>query len=119
MGLHERPHTVVVELPETATVPDGYEAAPHSAGEVTLLVQITPKTPGYAMERFGIELDRPFKLMANTEDEPFLIYDGARVRWTVNDRERIFYIRGAVRLHAQGDDCDHCSVMLEEELILG
>lgn len=114
MSLTEKPHTVVIELPETAELPAGYESAPGVTGEVSLDVQITPKTAGYGVENYGVELARPYKMMAENEDEPFLI-QGARVRWDIGSRERIFYIRTPVRFHAQGDDCDHVSVLMEED----
>lgn len=114
MSLTEKPHSVVIELPETEQTPSGYESAPGATGEVTIQCQITPKTAGYGVQNYGVDLTRPYKLMAELGDEPFLIH-GARVRWDVNGRQRIFDIRTPVRYHGQGDDCDHVSVLLEED----
>lgn len=114
VSLTEKPHRVTIELPDTEQTPSGYEAAPHKTAEVSLDVQITPKSVAFGLENYGVELARPYKLMAENSDEPFLIH-GAKVRWMAGGRERVFYIKSPVRFHAQGDDCDHVSVMIEED----
>ena len=116
MSLSERPHTVIVEIPDRVPVPEGFSGMVSSSGQVTLLGQITPKSMAYAAQRYGVELARPHKLMANIEDSIWLM-NGARVRWMLtNHPERTFYIVTPVRYHAQGDECDHVSVMMEEEV---
>lgn len=110
----ETPHTVTLVIPETADVPEGWQSAPESAGEISLNVQITPKTPGFAMDRYGVDLTKPAKMMGNLEDEVWFAMHGAEVRWSINGRERFFNIQSAVKSHMNGDDCDHVSVMLEE-----
>ena len=114
MSLTEKPHTVTIELQGTEAVPAGYESGPTLAASISMACQITPKSAGFALERYGVELSRPYKLMADPSDEPFLIH-GAKVIWSANGRERVFYIRTPVRYHGQGDDCDHVSVMMEED----
>lgn len=111
----ETPHSVTLVMPEVEAVPEGWQAALSDAGEITLKVQITPKTPGYAMTRYGADLMRPSKMMGNPDLEPFFAMHGAEVRWSINGRERIFNIRSAHRAHLEGDDNDHVSVMLEEK----
>jgi len=112
----ETPHSVTLDIPELAVVPEGWVAAPDSAGTVALRVQMTPKLPAFAIERYGVELERPMKMMGNLDDEPWFVMQGAKITWAINGRERTFHIRSACRLHANGDDCDHISVMLEEEM---
>ena len=114
MSLFEKPHTVVVYTPVDADgESDGYAYAPDEASAVTVRCQITPKSAGFALDRYGVELSRPYKLMADPEDEATLV-QGARVSWTANDRTRTFHIMTAPRYHGQGDEADHVSVMLEE-----
>jgi hypothetical protein len=112
--LAEKPHILTIELPATAQVPPGYEGAPHSTGSVTIYGQVTPKSMTFALNNYGVELRRPHKLMADTGEEAFLV-QGARVVWSANGRERVFYIATPVRYHGQGDGCDHISVMMEED----
>lgn len=114
MSLAEKPHAVTIELNGTEQVPAGYEGAPTPEATIALKVQITPKNAAFALQNYGIELVRPYKLMADVTDEPFLL-QGAKVLWNANGRQRVFDIRTPVRYHGQGDDCDHVSVMIEED----
>lgn len=114
MSLTEKPHSVTIELQGTSATPDGYEAAPAPEASVSMTCQITPKSAAYGLENYGVDMARPYKLMADPADEPFLTH-GARVLWSANGRQRVFLIRTPVRYHGQGDDCDHVSVLLEED----
>lgn len=114
MSLHETPHTVILEIPQTSVLPEGFAATPHNSGEITLYVQMTPKSSIYALDEYGVNVENAVKMMGNKGDEVWFSMQGARLRWTINERERILHIRSGCRLHGQGDECDHISAMCEE-----
>lgn len=75
---------------------------------------MTPKTAEQAFREFGVEGINGMKMMGDLEDEWVFHVHGSKVIWSVNGRERIYRIATPARVHAQGDDCDHVSVMLGE-----
>lgn len=110
----ETPHTVTLKIPAVNDLPEGFAAAPESAGTVSLKVQITPKTAAFALENYGVDVTKAAKMMGNVDDEPYFQMQGALLIWERNNRLVEFEIKSGVRYHGQGDDCDHISVILEE-----
>ncbi len=107
MALVFKPHTASVEtagMRITSNNPNGSTfAAP-----VNVACQITPGKAGIAYETFGIEVNRPYMLMADPEDAPKFTV-GTKVTWN----GKVMKVLATETFEALGI-ASHVSVLLQE-----
>lgn len=80
MGLVFKPHTASVET-ATQKVAGGDVGGANFAAAVNVGCQITPGKASVAYDTFGIEVNRPYLLMADAEDAPKFTA-GTKVTWS-------------------------------------
>lgn len=113
MGLSLRPHTIRLYAGEQYTRPDRRtaEALTHPGAGVEVLGKIEPLAPGTAFEAFGVEVERPHRLMLDPDDGEGLAVND-RVTWGA----RAFRVR-AVRVFDSFPDTAHVTALLDEEAL--
>lgn len=111
MALSEKPHSVTVTGTITDHDGDGIDTTPELLAGTTVDCQITPMDPSEAFTAAGEMITRPHWCLMDLEDEPYFV-NGAKVTYGT----RIFYVLDTPIRFEQGNDCDHASVKLTEDV---
>lgn len=104
MGVPYKPHTATVTEPESRKA-GAVGGQPAETPEVTVRCLVEPLSPRTAYERFGIEIERPYELFADSEA-------GFVVGGTVRAIGLKFAIR-AIQPFEVGLSLNHARVLLE------
>lgn len=113
-----RPHLVYIRPKDSGKTPNLVrESLSHEpVSSLKVRGQVTQESPAKAFERFGVELDEPWLLLANApasdaSPEAYLV-EGARIEWTWRGKTRSFVIVKTTLIDV-GQAADNLAVIMK------
>lgn len=112
-----KPHTLLVKVPSTSRGAQRVVKETVQSAGTSVSGQLDPRTPSYALDRWGVSAQRPVEFMVDPDDADYFrkggVCDGAEGE-LVDLTGRTFEVAAPPQKWEYGQHADCATILLEE-----